>query len=116
MVNMIDSNSALLDEFVRRAMYEKANLYCCMLTWDCFFTMCKKEWVEQENQVYRENTERHFADYFRVHQAKWDAVPETDKLMISQGIRQRSIQEGMLMEPITIGAWLEQILAKYPAT
>jgi glycosyltransferase involved in cell wall biosynthesis len=111
---MIDSNSELIDAFVKRGLFEKANYYCVMLCWDAFFTMCKREWVDQENQEYRTATERHFAQYFRKHRSKWEAVPETEKLVISQGIRQRSIQEGMLMEALTIDQWLDRILELYP--
>ena len=113
--NMIASNDALLDEFTRRMMPEKANAYCVMMCWDAYFTMCKREWRDQENQEYRMATERRFAECFRKHHAKWEAVPETDKLMISQGIRQRSIQEGMLMESVTIDQWLSNIQEAYPA-
>lgn len=111
--NMIASNDALVDEFTKRMMTEKANLYFVMICWDCFYTMNKAEWRDQENQEYREATEKCFAAHFRKHKAKWDAVPETDKLMISQGIRQRSIQEGMLMEAITCEQWLKRIVEKY---
>lgn len=107
--NMIESNDALVDEFTRRMMPEKANAYTVMMCWDAYFTMCKREWRDQDNQEYRNATEKRFAEYFKKHEAKWKAVPETEKLMISQGVRQRSIMEGMLMEAQTIDQWLEHI-------
>lgn len=113
--NMIDSNDALVDEFTRRMMPEKANAYAASMFWDAYFTMNKREWREQENQEYRDDTERRFAAYVRKHVAKWDAVPETEKLLMSQAIRQRSILGGMLMEALTISQWLDRIQEKYPA-
>jgi len=112
--HMIDSNDALVDAFVVRGMFDKANAYAAMMFWNSYFTMNKGEWRDQENVAYRDATERRFAKYVRKHHAKWDAVPETDKLVMSQGIRQRSISEGMLLEALTIDQWLNRILEKYP--
>lgn len=111
--SMISSNDALVDEFVRRMMPEKANAYAVMMFWESYFTLMKREWVEQSSQEYRIATEKRFARYARKHMDKWNAVPETEKLMISQGVRQRSIQEGMLMESTTITKWLEDLLGRY---
>lgn len=113
--DMIASNDAVVDELTRRMMPDRANFYCCVMCWDAFFTMCKGEWRDQENQEYRRSTERRFAEYFRKHHAKWEAVPDTDKLLVSQGVRQRSIMQGMLMEALTIDQWLERIQNEYPA-
>ena len=35
-----------------------------------------------------------------------------DRMMISNGVRQRSVMEGMPMESITIDAWLDHIQEK----
>lgn len=37
------------------------------------------------------------------------AIPSTDKIQISQGIRGRSVNEGMMMEAVTIDDWLKHI-------
>ena len=41
-------------------------------------------------------------------------MPSQQKMMISQGVRQRSVMEGMLMEAVTCADWIQQILAKFP--
>lgn len=36
-------------------------------------------------------------------------IPSQEKMQLSQGIRDRSINEGMLMESMTVDEWLNHI-------
>ena len=107
--NMLDSNDALVDEFIRRGMQDKAMFYCTMMIFDAYYTMNKPEWVNQENKEYRDSTEMRFADYYLKHEDLWNATGQQDKMVISNGVRSRSVSEGMLMEAVTIDAWLAHI-------
>ena len=42
----------------------------------------------------------------------WNDTPQYDKMQISNGVRSRSVNEGMLMEAITIDDWLKKIERK----
>lgn len=107
--NMLDSNDALVDEFIRRGREDKGIFYVGFMVFDAYYTLNKKEWIAQDNQNYRNAVEKRFADYFRKHLPEWNKITETDKMLISNGVRTRSIQEGMPMESITIDAWLNHI-------
>ena len=107
--NMLDSNDALIDEFLKRGMQDKAAFYTAFMTFDAYYTMNKPDWVNQENKSYRDETERHFAKWFKKHESIWRQIPGSDKMQISNGVRSRSIGEGMLMEAITIDGWLKKI-------
>ena len=107
--NMLDSNDALIDEFLRRGLKDKASFFTGFMCFDAYYTMNKPDWVDQENQEYREKTERRFAEWYRKHKDLWDAVPENDKMAISNQVRTRSVMEGMKMESITIGEWLQHV-------
>lgn len=107
--NMLDSNDALVDEFLRRGRQDKAMFYSVMMIFDAYYTMNKEEWLNQENQEYRSNTEKRFKDYYIKHKDLWDNMPINDKMMISNQIRSRSVMEGMRMEAITIDAWLKHV-------
>lgn len=107
--NMLDSNDAVIDEFLSRGIQEKAMFYSTLMIFDAYYTMNKPEWIDQENQEYRNMTELRFADYYRKHKDMWDTMPINDKMMISNQVRGRSVMEGMRMEAITINNWLEHI-------
>jgi len=107
--NMLDSNDALVDNFLSRGIQDKAMFYAVFMIFDAYYTMNKPEWIDQENQEYRYTTELRFADYFRKHKDKWENMPINDKMMISNQVRSRSVMEGMRMEAITIDNWLKHI-------
>ena len=107
--NMLDSNDALVDEFIKRGKMDKAIFYTGFMVFDAYYAMNKKEWIDQTNQKYRQAVEKRFHDYFQKHKPEWDKITETDKMVISNGVRTRYITEGMPMESITIDAWLSHI-------
>lgn len=107
--NMIDSNDALIREFIRKGYEDKAYFYITFMIFDAYYTMNKPEWINQENKEYRDSTEYRFSKYFKKYKKRWDDVPAADKIQISQSIRGRSINEGMSMEAMTIDEWLEHI-------
>lgn len=107
--NMLDSNDALVDEFKRRGMEDKSLFYTAFMIFDAYYTMNKPEWINQENKEYRDSTELRFAEYYAKHKGAWNKVPSQDKMAISNGVRGRSVMEGMQMESITIDDWLKHI-------
>ena len=107
--NMLDSNDALIDEFLSRAMPDKAMFFSVFMIFDAYYTMNKPEWINQENQEYRNMTELRFAKYYAKHKDMWLAIPINDKMAISNQVRSRSVMEGMRMEAVTVDAWLRHI-------
>ena len=107
--NMLDSNDALVDEFIKRGYPDKAKLYIAFMIFDAYYTMNKPEWLNQENQEYRLNTEKRFSSYYKKHKGMWNELPATDKMTISNQIRSRNVMEGMQMEETTINSWLQHV-------
>lgn len=107
--NMLDSNDALVDEFLKRSIIDKAAFYTVFMIFDAYYTMNKPEWINQKNKVYRQETEKRFSKYFKKHKDLWEGVSPQEKMQISNGVRQRSVNEGMQMETITIDKWLKKI-------
>jgi glycosyltransferase involved in cell wall biosynthesis len=107
--NMLDSNSALIEEFRKKGRPDLSAFYTVFMIFDAYYTMNKPEWIDMDNQEYRNSTEAHFADYYRTHKKTWENFPYQEKVNISQGVRSRSVQEGMHMESMTIDDWLKHI-------
>ena len=108
---MIDSIGALISEFERRGVTDKAILYVCYMVYDAYYTMNKPEWVNQANADYRRETELRFRDWFRSRKETWETALPQAKMEISNIIRGRNVKEGMMMESITITEWLEKVEA-----
>ena len=107
--NLIDSNDALIDEFIKRGNTIKASLFVANLIFDSYYTMNKPEWINQENKEYRDQTELRFAQYFIKRENLWNNLTSQEKVILSNQVRQRTIAEGMMMEAITIEDWLNHI-------
>ena len=105
----LDSNDALVDEFVKRGIMEKAMYFCTNMIFETYYTMNKPEWVSQENTEHREKTEKRFAEYFKKHKSLWDAVPMNDKVNVSDKAREKAIGGGMLLEAVTVFDWLKGV-------
>ena len=107
--NMLDSNDALVDEFTRRGRLDKAKIYVGFMIFDAYYTMNKKEWVNKTNKDYRDAVEKRFSTYYAKHLDTWNSLSDQEKMSISNGVRTRSVNEGMPMETITIDAWLKHV-------
>ena len=107
--NMIDSNDALIDEFIKRGVMDKALFYTAFMIFDAYYTMNKPEWINQENKNFRDDVEKRFARYYAKRKDLWNQITPQDKMQLSNGVRTRSVNEGMMMEAITIDAWLKKI-------
>lgn len=107
--NMLDSNTALVDQFLKRNHYQDAQFYCTSMIYDAYYTMNKKEWINQENKEYRDKTERRFKDYYLKFKFLFESMPEQLKMQIIQGIRNRFFQEGLMLETITFDTWIKHI-------
>lgn len=111
--NMLDSNTALVSEFLRRGRMQDAQFYATSMIYDAYFTMNKKEWLNQENQVYRAATEKRFKEYYVRFKDLYDKIAEEVKTQIVVGIKNRMFAEGLLMESITFDDWIKHIINEY---
>ena len=108
--NMLDSNTALVNELLKREHYQDAQFYATAMIYDAYFTMNKNEWINQENKEYRDNTEKRFKQYYLEFQKIYETIPLQIKAQIIQSVRNRFYQEGLLLESITFDEWIKHIL------
>ena len=106
--NLLDSNDALVQQFLDRDMKDKAEYYATMMIFDAYYTMAKPKWINQENKEYRYNVEKRFTVYYEKYKYLWDDINPKMKMFISNGVRTRSVGEGMQMESVTIDEWLRR--------
>lgn len=111
--NMLDSNTALVNEFVNRGRTQDAQYYATAMIYDAYFTMNKREWIDQENEGYRRATEKRFKEYYVTFKSLFDSIPEEAKNQIIVGIKNRMFGEGLMMESITFDDWIKSVVKKY---
>ena len=106
---MLDSNDALVSQFLIRNRKEDAQFYAINMIYDAYFTMNKDEWLNQENKEYRYATEKRFKAYWLKYQDLHDTIPQDIKAQIIMGIKNRMYGEGMILETLTFAEWIKQI-------
>lgn len=111
--NMLDSNEALIEQFLKRSRKEDAQFYAVSMIYDAYFTMNKSEWLNQANQEYRTATEKRFKDYYVKFEHLFNSIPDDAKAQIIMSIKNRMFGEGLLMESITFDDWIKHILSEY---
>lgn len=111
--NMLDSNTALVEEFLDRRREADAQYFCTAMIFDAYYTMNKKEWIDQENKLYRNAVEKRFSVYFRKFRKLYESIDEKIKMQIVAGIRNRMFGEGLMLESVTFDDWIKSILKKY---
>lgn len=109
--NMLDSNDALVEQFLKRGRREDAQFYAVSMIYDAYFTMNKDEWLNQENHEYRVATERRFKDYWDKYKYLHDSIPQDAKTQIIMNVKNRMYAEGMILETMTFGEWIKQVQA-----
>lgn len=109
--NMLDSNDALVGQFLLRGRMQDAQFYAVNMIYDAYFTMNKDEWLNQENHEYRDATERRFKDYWMKYKYLHDYVPQDVKTQIIMGVKNRMYAEGMLLETVTFNEWIKKVEA-----
>jgi hypothetical protein len=110
---MIDSNTALVKQFQQRRRKEDAQFFVTTMIFDAYYTMNKKEWLEQENQDYRNNVEKRFTEYYHEFKDLFKSIDEKVKSQIIVGIKNRMFGEGLFLEKITFDDWIKHILDLY---
>lgn len=107
--NMLDSNTALVNEFKDRNKKDDAKFFVCQMVMDAYFTMNKDEWLKQENQEYRNAVEKRFKTYYEEFENLFLSIDEDIKRQIIMGIKNRMFGEGLMMETITFADWIAKI-------
>nr|DAQ06924.1 MAG TPA: hypothetical protein [Caudoviricetes sp.] len=107
--NMLDSNTALVKQFIERKRLPDAQFYAVSMIYDAYFTMNKNEWIAQENQQYRIDVEKRFKRYYAKFETLFESCPNDIRSQIIMGIKNRMFGEGLLMETQTFDQWIEHI-------
>lgn len=109
--NMLDSNDALVEQFLNRGRKDDAQFYAVNMIYDAYFTMNKDEWLNQENKEYRNATELRFKNYWLKYKGLHDTITKESKTQIIMGIKNRMYKEGMVLETQTFDEWIKQVEA-----
>ena len=108
-IDLIKSSDCTLEWLKSKSKFDKARECVVSIVYDAYYTFCHPSWKEVSTQEYRDNTEKKFSDYFKKWEYLWDEAPKELKMGISNGIRQRTVMDGMDMETETLTEFLNRV-------
>ena len=108
-INMLESSTALVNQFVSRGMDEAARYYAVGMIYDAYYSFNCDRWWEGEGKDYLEETELRFKQYWNDFKYLYDKTPKEEQLRIVAGIKNRFFQEGLMLERITFNDWIRHI-------
>ena len=111
--NMLDSNTELVAEFIKRDRIPDAEFFATSMIYDAYFTMNKAEWINQENVEYRKATEKRFKQYYVTFKEYFESITPAMKNQIIMGVKNRMFQEGLMLESITFDDWIKHVMEEY---
>lgn len=108
-VNMLESNTALVNQFLDRGRKDDAKFYATSMIYDVYYSLNCDRWWEGEGHDYLEKTERRFAQYWKEFKSLTESIDSQIKTQIIMGIKNRFFGEGLLLERITFNDWIKHI-------
>lgn len=108
-VDMLKSSDHLVDWYKGKSKFDNARQTVVQMVYDAFYSFNCPRWKNINTKEYRDMTEKRFSDFYHKHKLLWDEAPDQLKMAISNGIRQRMVNEGMEMETETLKQFLERI-------
>lgn len=106
---MIDASEYLVMELYERGKLDKAVLYTVHMVFNTFYMLQKPEWNVEDKKGYKDAVEKRFAEYFKRVENLWNALVPNEKAELSNKLREKAVNEGLLMETISLPEWLEHI-------
>ena len=107
----IDSNESLIKEFLARGKKDKAQFHICNLVFGTYYTLNEEQWLLPENKQYRDAVECRFALFYKQFKEMFDATELETKAKSLKFAKDRSFNEGLLLESELFDDWEKRIIA-----
>lgn len=107
--NMLDSNSALVREFLDRGREKDAVFYVTAMIYDSYYSINCDRWWDDEGKEFLPKTMERMKEYWKDFKHLFNKTSKGEQLQIASGIRQRFFAEGLLHEKMTFDEWISKL-------
>ena len=107
--NMLDSNSALVREFLDRGREKDAVFYVTAMIYDSYYSINCDRWWDDEGKEFLPKTMSRMQEYWKDFKYLFDKMGKGEQLQIASGIRSRFFSEGLLHEKMTFDEWISKL-------
>ena len=107
--NMLDSNSALVREFLDRGREKDAVFYVTAMIYDSYYSINCDRWWDDEGKEFLPKTMERMKEYWKDFKHLFNKTSKGEQLQMASGIRQRFFAEGLLHEKMTFDEWISKL-------
>ena len=107
--NMLDSNSALVREFLDRGREKDAVFYAVSMIYDSYYSISCDRWWSDEGKEFLPKTMERMKEYWKDFKYLFNKMSKGEQLQMASGIRQRFFAEGLLHEKMTFDEWISKL-------
>ena len=107
--NMLDSNSALVREFLDRGREKDAVFYVTAMIYDSYYSINCDRWWDDEGKEFLPKTIKRMQEYWKDFKYLFEKTSKGEQLQMASGIRQRFFAEGLLHEKMTFEEWISKL-------
>lgn len=107
--NMLDSNTALVREFLDRGREKDAVFYVTAMIYDSYYSINCDRWWDDEGKEFLPKTMERMKEYWKDFKYLFEKMGKGEQLQIASGIRSRFFSEGLLHEKITFDEWISKL-------
>lgn len=110
--SMIDANDALIEQLIKRKIYDNIKYHIASLTLLTYKTLGEEKWRLESNKYYREKTEERFRDWWRKYNDIWyNGCEDKIKIDIWNTMKEKAAGINKVIDniPYTIEDWLKHI-------
>lgn len=109
MTNMLESNTALVNQFLSRSHKDDAIFYATSMIYDVYYSLNHDRWWSEEGHGYLPQIEKRFKQYWLDFKGLFNGCPQDARAQIIMSIKNRYFGEGLLLERITFDDWIKHI-------
>lgn len=109
MTNMLESNTALVKEFIKRGKRDEAIFYSTSMIYDLYYSLNCDRWWSEDGHPFLHKTELRFKQYWTDFKSLFDECKQEIRTQIIVGIKNRFFTEGLLLERVTFDDWIKHI-------
>lgn len=107
--NMLDSNSALIREFLDRGREKDAIFYVTAMIYDSYYSLNCDRWWNDEGKEFLPKTMERMKEYWKDFKYLFNKTTKGEQLQIASNIRSRFFSEGLLHEKMTFDEWISKL-------
>lgn len=110
---LLDSIDSLITKFIKTNKNDLAVYYTVYILLDIYYNVNKPQWKDKNSLEFLNKLELRAYEFFNKYQELWKQCSSDTIRELSQQLREKAIQDNMVLEDLTVNQWLNKLITNY---